>query len=488
MKIFLSKIYLLNILIIATLSFTVTTVKSQVNVLWESRYTSAGSQEDAGKEIAIDSAGNVYVTGTSYTNATNGYDIVTIKYNASGAQQWLATYNGSGNTLDEEIDIAVDLNGNVYVTGYAASTGPNYDYITIMYNSSGAQQWATLYDGTASGYDEAYGIAVDITGNCYVTGSSDATGASSNFVTIKYDNTGSPVWTSSYNGPGNLVDAATQIKLDASFDVYVSGHSYGVASDLDIATVKYDNALGTQSWVSRYDGGLNLLDLPQALYVDNSNNVYVAGARFGGLATQDDFVTIKIDNTGTQDWAQTYDGPANLEDQAFDIVADQNQDVYVTGRSMGLGGTAENMVTIKYNSSGAVLWQDTYNGPNSGYDDAQQMRIGKSGSLYVTGYSSGTGTNNDYLTLKYDTANAAILWEARFDGPSSNSDQAFAMEIDTAESIYTIMLDDLKSISSELNTINLDPAVSNTSAEVAAETAVNCPPEIATPAPRVAAP
>ena len=53
---------------------------AQVNVLWESRFTSSGLEEDAGKEIAIDASGNVYVTGTSYTDATNGYDIVTIKY------------------------------------------------------------------------------------------------------------------------------------------------------------------------------------------------------------------------------------------------------------------------------------------------------------------------------------------------------------------------------------------------------------------------
>ncbi|MDF1672990.1 MAG: SBBP repeat-containing protein [Vicingaceae bacterium] len=422
-------------LLLLTLLTLLSTSNAQINVLWESRFTSAGLNSDSGKEIAIDNAGNVYVTGTSYTSFTNGYDILTIKYDPLGNQLWTSTFNGSGSALDEGRDIAVDKNGNVYVTGYTASTGPNYDYVTIKYDAAGAQQWASLYNGSANGFDEAYSLAIDTSGNTYVTGSADISGQGSNFVTIKYNTSGAQQWASIYNGPGNNIDAATQIKLDPMFNVYVSGHSYGSSSDLDIATIMYNNN-GVQQWVSRYNGALNFFDVPQALSLDNSGNVYVAGYTYGGLATLNDYVTIKINSSGVQQWAQIFDGPLNDEDQAFDVLADANQDVYVTGRSMGSGGSAENMVTIKYNSMGNILWQDTYDGPTSGYDDAQQMRLGISGALYVTGYSAGIGTNNDYLTLKYDTSNGGINWEARFDGPASNSDQAFAMEIDAAESIY----------------------------------------------------
>lgn len=431
----ITKTSFFNIVLVLLIGLPISNVSGQINVLWESRYTSSGTNSDSGKEIAVDASGNVYVTGTSYTNASSGYDIVTIKYDPLGNQLWASTFNGSGNGLDEGRDIAVDASGNVYVTGYTTSTGPNYDYITIMYNSGGTQQWATPYNGTGNGYDEAYSLAIDNLGNCYVTGGSDAGGQGSNFVTVMYNNAGVQQWATPYNGPGNSVDAATQIKLDGSNNVYVSGHSFGSGTDLDIATVKYNNS-GVQQWVSRYNGALSFFDVPEALFVDGSNNVYVAGATYGGLATENDYVTIMINSSGTQQWARVYDGPQNEEDRAFDLVADQNQNVYVTGRSMGSGGTAENMVTIKYDSGGNVIWQDTYDGPASAYDDAQQMRMGASGALYVTGYSVGLGTNNDYLTLKYDTLSGNILWKARFDGPASNSDQAFAMEIDAMESIY----------------------------------------------------
>ena len=236
-----------------------TVSNAQINVLWEARYTSAGQNNDAGKELAIDDNGNVYVTGTSLTNATNGFDIVTVKYDALGNLKWSMIYNGSASSLDEARDIAVDKNGNVYVTGYVASTGPNYDYITIKYDSLGNQQWATTYNGSGNGYDEAYALALDTLGNVYVTGGSDAGSQGSNYVTIKYNASGVQQWATSYNGSGNSIDAATQIKLDAQFNVYVSGRSTGSGTNLDIATVKYNNA-GAQQWVSRYNGILSFFE------------------------------------------------------------------------------------------------------------------------------------------------------------------------------------------------------------------------------------
>ena len=158
-----------------------TKFNAQINVLEDSRFTSSGTNSDSGKELAIDAGGNVYVTGTSYTNGTNGYDIVTIKYDALGNQQWVATYNGTGNGLDEGRDIAVDASGNIYVTGYTTSSGSNYNYVTIMYNCSGVQQCATTYNSTGNGFDKAYSLSIDITGYCYVTGGVDAGSQGSTF-------------------------------------------------------------------------------------------------------------------------------------------------------------------------------------------------------------------------------------------------------------------------------------------------------------------
>lgn len=431
---FFNNILKINILLFSLL-IVHTSLSAQINVLWESRYTSTGQNTDVGKKLTIDASGNVYVTGTSFTSSANGFDIVTIKYNTVGVQQWAAVFNGAGNGIDEARDIKVDNAGNVYITGFTRTTATNFDYITIKYNASGVQQWAAIYNGTANGFDEAYALDIDASGNVYVTGGSDVTSQGSNFVTIKYNSSGVQQWLASYNGSGNSIDASTQIIVDNIGNVYVSGHSLGSGTDLDFATIKYNNA-GTQQWVARYNGALNQFDVPEALTLDNAGNVYVAGASYGGIATENDYVTVKYDANGIQQWFVKYDGTLNDEDKIFDIVADQNQNVYVTGRSFGSGGSAENIVTIKYNAGGNLVWLNNYDGPASGFDEAREMRLGASGALYVTGFSEGLNTNNDYLTLKFDTANGNIIWEARFDGPASNNDQAFSMEIDADESIY----------------------------------------------------
>ncbi|MBE0433897.1 SBBP repeat-containing protein, partial [candidate division WOR-3 bacterium] len=100
---------------------------------------------------------------------------------------WVGRYNGPGNDYDEATSLAVDEQGNVYVTGSSIGSGTSLDYATIKYDSAGVEQWVQRYNGPANGDDWATSLAVDGQGNVYVTGPSIGSGTSLDYATIKYD-------------------------------------------------------------------------------------------------------------------------------------------------------------------------------------------------------------------------------------------------------------------------------------------------------------
>src|SRR5206468_166081 len=141
---------------------------------WTARYNGPSNFVDEAAAIAVDGSGNVYVTGSSM-NENFDPDYTTIKYNSAGEEQWVARYNSPGGFEDDASAITVDGSGNVYVTGTTRTSGNNWDYATVKYNSGGQQQWAAVYNGPGNDDDEAAAIAVNGLGNVYVTGFSVGT-------------------------------------------------------------------------------------------------------------------------------------------------------------------------------------------------------------------------------------------------------------------------------------------------------------------------
>ena len=120
------------------------------------------------------------------------------------------------------------------------------DLISIILRSNrfaGQEQWVASYNGPGNALDFAYAIAVDSSGNVYVTGESYGLDSAYDYATIKYNSTGQEQWVARYNGPANYDDVAEAIALDGSANVYVTGYSYGVGDvGVDYATIKYNSA------------------------------------------------------------------------------------------------------------------------------------------------------------------------------------------------------------------------------------------------------
>jgi len=365
---------------------------------WVERYNGPGNGYDKARAIALDNSGNIYVTGYSVGSGTY-YDYATVKYDSSGVEQWVERYNGPGNNIDAANAIALDSTGNVYVTGRSDGSGfNNYDYATVKYDSSGVEQWVARYNGPGNDWDGAHAIALDNSGNIYVTGYSAGSGTYEDYATVKYDSSGVEQWVARYNGPGNSWDRANAIVVDNAGHVYVTGQSEGSGTGWDYATVKYDSA-GVEQWVARYNGPGNDWDQAGAIALDNSDNIYVTGYSWGS-GTNYDYATVKYDSSGVEQWVERYNGPGNGWDYAYAIALDNSDNVYVTGGSEG-SGTYGDYATVKYDSLGVEQWVERYNGPGNDYEEARAIALDNSGNVYVTGQSEGVGTNFDYATIKY---------------------------------------------------------------------------------------
>jgi hypothetical protein len=417
---------------------------AKTDTAWVRRYDSGGNDSDYVRALAVDNSGNVYVTGSKYHNLGHDYDYSTIKYSPSGSQLWARSYNGTGgNSNDYATAIALRAD-TAYVTGYS-SNGSNYDYLTIKYEPNGDTAWLRRYNGTDNLDDVVNAIAVDGSGNVYVTGGSSDALNNYDYLTVKYNSSGVQVWVKRSDGQENKEDIARAIALRGD-TVYVTGWSFSTPTGYDYLTYKYDPVgANPPLWSKTYNYYSNGEDRPSAIAIDGSGNVYVTGGSYAS-GTLMDYATVKYRATdGNQLWTGTtgrYNGPnSNSDDFANAIAVDGSGNVYVTGKSAGLG-TDYDYATIKYNTSGTQLWTSLYgstgaaryDGPGNSTDIANAIAVNGS-YVYVTGASIGSGTNYDYATVKYNSSNGLQLWDVRYDGSSNGNDQTVALAV-RADTVY----------------------------------------------------
>ncbi len=118
-------------------------------------------------------------------------------------QAWVARYNnGITNGTNQAVKMALDTNGNIYVTGFSQNTNGNLGYATIKYAPNGNEMWVARYDSTNYPAAQATGLALDHQSNVVVIGSA---------VTVKYDSNGNPLWTLPYSGAGVAVDSSNNV-------------------------------------------------------------------------------------------------------------------------------------------------------------------------------------------------------------------------------------------------------------------------------------
>ena len=390
---------------------------------WNTFLGGTGSDESA--DIAVDANGNVYITGFSeFTwgsplNALAGdYDAYVAKLNSNGVREW-HTFVG-GTAWDFAEDIALDGSGNIYITGVSQGTWGTpirafegwADVFVAKYNTNGALQWSTFLGG--GGYDSGFGIALDGDGNVYVTGYSNGWGTPINphggsaedaFV-AKLNNNGILQWHTFLGGTG--LDEGFAIDVTATGDIFVTGESdatwgtpVAAHHGNDDAFVARLNNAGTRQWHTFLGG--QYAERGTGIGVDGNGNVYVAGFSWWGWGTPinahggglvDAFVA-KLNGNGSSQW-HTFLGGTE-DDTAWDLSVDNSGSIYVTGYSGATWGTPfrsfagyYDAFVAKFNGSGLRLWHTFLGGP--GDDDGNGITV-SNGKFYVAGYSGTTWGN-----------------------------------------------------------------------------------------------
>jgi hypothetical protein len=409
--------------------------QAQIKV-WDSRYDGGSDGYDHILASALTSDGDVVVTGLSEGSYWLRFDVATIRLDGeTGDTVWVRRYNAGGMTRSCHANaVAVDEDDNVLVTGASlvvdsvSGRGVSADCLTIKYAADGTECWVRTYDNSA--VDSAVAVVSDRAGGCFVTGLSQ--GTQYDYLTIHYDSAGNELWTARYNGAGDSIDMAADIAMDQSGDLYVTGRTWNSSTGFDYATIKYDPATGDTLWVRTYDGTASYPDDDRAhgVAVDDSGNVYVTG-RAGENGTWYDAVTIKYSTDGARQWVNRTDGGDNAQDGSGQIAVDARGNVFCAGgTNTGIGGL--DMLTFKIRPDGTTDWVRVHNYYEE--DSVFAMAIDALSNVYVTATSDGYEGDFDWVTFKYNSQGAEI-WSVRhsiFD----EEDEPRAIAVDAQGSVY----------------------------------------------------
>ncbi|MEI7512804.1 MAG: hypothetical protein WCK01_05105 [Candidatus Uhrbacteria bacterium] len=380
--------------------------------------------DDAVYGVALDSSGNVYVTGAATANWGSP-----IQAYSSGDEIWVAKLDSNGNLVwntfigcpgtDQAYTIVLDASGNIYIGGYSNATwgtpihahSGGYDALVIKLNNSGTVLWNTFFGGI--GQEMVTAIAVDASGDVFATGYSPATwgtpvraytGAIDAFV-FKLNTNGALQWSTFLGGAS--ADYGLAMALGSSGNIFISGRSdatwgapvRGYSTGIDSFVAKLDTASGAVLW-NTFLGGSGL-DVIEATAFDGFGSVYVGGrsdATWGSpihaYTGNTDVFAVKLDAaTGGLTW-QTFFGGTGV-DRTYGFAFDRTGNIDFMGYSNATWGTPIRAITTGYDgfvasfdTNGALLWNTFLGG--AGADSLRGIAINSLGDIYIGGFTGAT--------------------------------------------------------------------------------------------------
>lgn len=368
--------------------------------------------------VAGDGDGNVYIIyseGYRYTDYTNSR-IVVAKYDQAGEEVW-------SHYLTEEMDGRLESvvsreilykDGYLYFAGnYTANLFANTSLDGLIYKVSAADGSVVakvIYNGEYGGDDMLREVRVDDSGNMYAIGRSKGLngpgGIFSNYdaLTVKFDADGNKLWEHALNGTGNSEDNGINISVDGEGNSFSSSQVKQIGINQRLVVIEKLSPAGEVRWTHEFQGSSSGYNFKQPIEVLPNGNVVFVTSNEDGINT----IVLNGEN-GTTIWADNYNrGTAGAANRQRDMLVDNEGNIYITGvsRDDTAFGAGYDMVTMKYNSEGGLLWLSNYN--NGNYetmgDEGVVIRQDGAGNVYVAGWTQYADADDDFLIARYGDA------------------------------------------------------------------------------------
>ncbi|TFG25152.1 MAG: hypothetical protein EU529_01840 [Promethearchaeota archaeon] len=395
-----------------------------------------------GHDIVIDASDNVYIMGGAFDPNNNQFPIAIVKYNSNGEYQWNTTWY----RLDGEVsgvDIAIDGSGNLYVTGtFFNSTSWNNELLIVKFNSEGIYQWDVLWKTDM--HDIGYGIALDSNNNIYVAGEIAplfAWESGKNLTVVKFDASGNYLWNYTI-GSSDDHEGGYGICIDDADDIYVCGYTETYADD-DFIIIKLDS-LGNQIWNATWGGGW--WDYAYSIDIDSNLNVFVSG-RLNDAGPPPELCLVKFNSTGHYKWNYTYD-TNGIKVEYTGVAVDSFDDIYLSGYyTTDLPFPNENIILLKFNNTGYNYWNKSYDYDNED-EYAYDIALDSEENIILGGYRF-TGLYDYFLTIKIvQTPGEFNLY---LDGTSPSLNGSYTVYWDNSDGAENYTLYEHNSYISEVN-------------------------------------
>ena len=350
--------------------------------------------DEEAQDVLPTSDGGYLFAGYTTNSTLNDCDVLVIKADASGTEQWRKTFGG--NKPDFPYHMLQASDGNFFLVGYSQSYGGgDFDILLIKIEPDGDLIWSKTYG--ANGNDLSRDIIATADGNYMIVGWSKAAGQPDNNANlIKIDIDGTVIWNKTFGSSSD--DFGNCVKTTSDGGYIMIGQTYGFGSSNGDAWLVKLNSNGDTTWTKRFGGSLN----DEGYYLTVApDGGYVFLVRDSSNVGQDiDTRVIKTDASGNLVWNKVYGG--DKKDTPKMIQNTNDGGFIACGNSRSFGWINPDMWILKLNSSGDTTWTRHYGGSQN--EHCYVIREMADGSYIATGKTASYGPNFDPIFLKFNSS------------------------------------------------------------------------------------